>query len=135
MVLDGNFYSTNANLTDLDAGTYVLFVTDLSDCSTSDTVIVDMNVGIFENNEAQQINLYPNPTTGEFHLDIQLAAEKDVSVSVFDVTGRTVFHQAQQPILTQNWTIDLTDFASGVYWVKVQVGANFYREKVILRRF
>lgn len=132
--LDGNLFSTDPNLTDLDAGTYVLFVTDLSDCTNSDTVIVDMNVGLFENNDEQQITMYPNPTNGEFQLDIQLAVEKEVGVSVFDVTGKTVFENTAQPILNKNLTVDLNDLADGIYLVKVQVGEDVLMRRVLLSK-
>lgn len=132
--MEGNLFSEDQNLTDLEAGEYVLFVTDPSDCMSSDTVVVDMNVGIFENNDEQQIALYPNPTTGEFQLDIQLSIEKSVSVSVFDVTGKTVFTQKEQPILKENLSIDLNGFSDGVYLVRVQVGEDVLMRRVILQK-
>lgn len=131
--MDGDLFSEDPNLTGLSAGEYVLFVTDPSNCMSSDTVVVDMNVGIFENNDEQNITLYPNPTTGEFQLDIELSIEKEVSVSVFDVTGRTVFVQNEQSILKDNLTIDLTDFSDGIYLVRVQVGEDVLVRRILLR--
>jgi hypothetical protein len=131
--MNGNLFSEDPNLTGLSAGEYVLFATDQSDCVSSDTVVVDINVGIFENNDEQNIALYPNPTTGKFQLDIELSIEKEVGISVFDVTGRTVFVQNEQPILKDNITIDLTDFTDGIYLVRVQVGEDVLVRRIILR--
>ena len=130
--LDGSLFSTEANLTDLDAGTYAVFVVDASDCVNSDTFVVDMVTGVFENDLAENIKLFPNPTTGKFQLSIELAAEKEVSVSVFDVTGKAILNHAKQPVLIENRTIDLTNFADGVYWVQVQIDGAFYWEKVLV---
>lgn len=129
--LDGNLFSTEPNLTDLNAGTYVVFVVDMTDCTNSDTIIVDMVTGLFNNDLEENISLYPNPTTGDFQLDIQLAAEKEVSVSVFDMTGKAVFTKNEMPILQENLNIDLTDFSNGVYLVKVQVGDEIWMQRVI----
>ena len=131
--LDGDLFSTDQNLTDLDAGTYVVFVVDMTDCTNSDTIIVDMAVGLFENSLTENINLYPNPTTGEFQIDIQLAAEKDVSVSIFDVTGKMVFTKQEMPVLKENLNIDLTNVANGVYLVKVQVGEEVWMQRIVVR--
>lgn len=130
--LDGSLFSTEQNLTNLSAGTYVVLVVDATDCANSDTIIVDMVTDVFENAFSENINLYPNPTTGIFHLDIQLAAEKEVSVAVFDMTGKAIFEKPKQAILNKNITVNLNDFAHGVYWVTVQIGDDFYRQKVIL---
>jgi hypothetical protein len=130
--LDGNLFSTDPNLTNLSAGTYVVFVIDMTDCTNSDTIIVDMATGLFDNDLGEKINLYPNPTTGEFQLDIQLAAEKEVSVSVFNMTGQPVFTKNETPIMEEKLNIDLTDFSNGVYLVKVQVGEEIWMQRVIL---
>lgn len=132
--LNGELFSTAANLENLAAGTYMVSVIDGSGCTNTETIIVDNIVGTFENNATEQIDLYPNPTTGEFQLDIQLATEKEISVSIFDLTGKAVYQQASRPVLKENLLVDLNEFSDGVYLVRVQVGEDVLMRRVILSK-
>ena len=130
--LNGDLYSTEPNLINLSAGTYAVFVKDITDCTNSDTIVVDMVLDISDNQSEENISLYPNPTTGKFYLDMEFPIEKEVSIAVFDMTGKAIFQQNQSGIIKQNFEIDLQGFSKGVYWVTVQAGSDFYRKKIFL---
>lgn len=69
--------------------------------------------------------LFPNPTTDISYLDLVLDGGGEVSVSIFDITGKLVDRRAygrlygQQllPVLTQHWD-------SGLYFVKVDLDGS-----------
>jgi hypothetical protein len=70
-----------------------------------------------------QVSVFPNPNDGTFNLNVNLVP-KDASlvVSVFDMSGRTVYEQALEESNGQVTTsIDIKAYASGPYMVRVLV--------------
>lgn len=93
-------------------GTYpvVLTVIDVSGNSASVTaqVTVNSNIGI-NNEQTEQLSIYPNPIKHEAHIT-GLTGIKEI----------VVYNQAGQPIKTTNESrIDLSDFAKGMYFIRV----------------
>ncbi|RZJ67465.1 MAG: T9SS type A sorting domain-containing protein [Flavobacterium sp.] len=65
----------------------------------------------------ENVNLYPNPTSGELHLSEDIPVDK---VDVFDMLGTRV-----------GQSLDISNLATGVYFVKIKSGdANFTRKVV-----
>jgi hypothetical protein len=93
-------------------------------CNTtfSDTVTVYVSaVGIKEQkNKLNKIKLYPNPTTGLLNVEVANAKDKEeVSVEVFDLTGKLVYSIKQN---LNNGTIALhPNLNSGTYLVKIKL--------------
>jgi len=132
--LNGNSFSTDPNLTNLNGGTYVLFVTDPSNCVNSDTVIVDMITGTDNQGLAEQISILPNPTSGKFQIEMTFAAEAEVNISIFDVAGKEMTNLPTAEVLNQIFEIDLTDFAEGVYLIQMQVGDDLLMKKILIQK-
>ncbi|MFT4760727.1 MAG: hypothetical protein ACI9XO_003698 [Paraglaciecola sp.] len=57
-----------------------------------------------------------------------------LSVSIFDVTEKTVFTKPEMAVLTKKINIDLNDFLDGIYLVKVQVGQDMWMQRLVLRK-
>jgi hypothetical protein len=71
-----------------------------------------------EQQSLEGFQLYPNPSNGRFH--ISLVAGKEVQhISVFDASGKMVLEQSSGAYGGHNVSIDLTDYATGLYWVRV----------------
>lgn len=66
-------------------------------------------VGIEQISVQNKIKIFPNPSSGIFHLDEEVS-----SVEVFDNLGRSL-------LLDNKNEINLTEFGPGVYYAKVQV--------------
>ena len=73
---------------------------------------------------ASSVLLYPNPARDEVAISLQVAADADVSVAVYDALGQRVAHLAQ-PASAGAATLHLPigQLAAGVYSVAVQCGA------------
>jgi len=65
--------------------------------------------------ETNTFKLYPNPTNGKFQIEL---SQKNFSVTIQDMTGRTVFEQ--QNILDKT-EIDAQPFCKGIYFVQIKV--------------
>lgn len=64
---------------------------------------------------ANELMLYPNPIKTELHIDV--AFETDLTVTIFDMTGKLVLTQALQE---QNKTINFKELSKGIYFVNVK---------------
>ena len=84
----------------------------------------DGELGVNEVEEKEMV-VYPNPNKGIFNLDL---CEGQWQVSVYDVTGRQVYENAQFTI----GQIDLRQCEKGVYFVKAVNGSDEMVEKIII---
>ncbi len=73
----------------------------------------------------KQFSVYPNPVSNVLNLQ---AKEAISSVSIFNVLGQEVYN-ANIDALTS--TVDMSNFASGAYFVKVNIGGTEGTVKVI----
>lgn len=62
-----------------------------------------------------QVKVYPNPTSGEFNIELNNSLNKTIQVS--DLTGRVVLSQSSS---LERTTVKMNTLAAGVYYVKVQ---------------
>jgi glucose/arabinose dehydrogenase len=99
--------------------------------TTSGTIfkICHSSVGIssaslYENGIGQN---YPNPTTGKTQIDFTVSEQSNVSIEVFDVTGRKVKSVLSSNVDQGTHTVELNDldkFADGSYFYKMDVKQN-----------
>ncbi len=76
-------YTATAN------GSYAVIVTQ-NNCSDTSACLNVTGIGISENGFGGMLSIYPNPSKGEFFIDLG-ASYTDIIVVVTDVTGRVVY--------------------------------------------
>jgi hypothetical protein len=70
--------------------------------------------------DAMKVNVYPNPTTTDFKLQVITAGKEEISVRVLDMAGR--FYK--QLTIMPNQTINLgAELKAGSYMIEVKQGA------------
>jgi hypothetical protein len=74
--------------------------------------------------------VYPNPNQGIFNLDFKGLREQYYTVEVFDAVGRKVHEEA---LNSNRNTLNLQEQTTGIYTLKIQIGAQYYYTKVIIR--
>ena len=94
-------------------------------------IYADIEEGI---NDDEVLHLYPNPTTSAFNLEYTLNEADNVDINIYDITGRQlkhIFHSGQNPgkHLEQ---IDIHDFPTGIYLVKMQMN-NMTKEVKLIK--
>ncbi len=74
--------------------------------------------------------VYPNPSRGIFHVEMKHDAAFAYSYQIFSATGALV---AQQSIAagTTSFSVDLNDFADGIYHLVVSIGEQSFTKKLV----
>ncbi len=104
-----------------------LTVTQIQDLMTNyynGTVSVGINENLTNNSN---VNVFPNPSEGEFTITVL----NDVinEVSILDVTGKQILNKSN--VGSNVFTVNLSEFAKGIYVVKIRDGEKITVRKVI----
>lgn len=69
---------------------------------------------------AQNITVFPNPTTGIINLELNLDKEQNTRIRLLDLTGRMIKEMhTQTPIGLQHLNLDISEFTDGTYLLQV----------------
>ena len=83
--------------------------------------------------EPFKVTLYPNPTQGIFLLTITGLQNQRVTITLTNVQGQTVSTEKTEGVTTLVRKMDLTAYAKGVYFLKVQTNDRITTEKVVVK--
>ncbi|MFK7936787.1 MAG: M28 family peptidase [Saprospiraceae bacterium] len=70
--------------------------------------------------------VFPNPVKQTLHLSTTDCTEGLAYAKIFALDGRLIFNQKQANNVS-NWTLDVSDLTTGVYWLETNLG----RQKII----
>ncbi len=111
-----------------DYGTFIVthIVTDAFSCSSTDTATVTIyNTGI-NNTGADNIRVYPNPAKEQ----LMLSSEKPIDeILIMDVIGNIILKE--QRAISKKQTIQISQFACGVYFIQVRTGDKMVTLKFV----
>ncbi len=124
----GNVYVTGALL---DGG---VFGDSSPDAYTrTDVFITKLNSTIItatQENNFQNVTVYPNPAIGNFTIDMTSLQQAKTSVTVYNYMGQIVYQQSNtKPLLN----IDLSTMEKGVYFTNINSENTSHTVKVILQ--
>lgn len=75
--------------------------------------------------QADQIIAYPNPTKGIIYVAFNDKPQKNITVQIFDITGR--FIRDAQDINQNNYTLDISDLQNGIYILNIKSNEKFIK--------
>ena len=113
-ILDGGIYE----------GNWTVEVTFSPNCGTPTqtinfTVNVDPPLSV-DDNEFENLKIYPNPTSGEISITSAKNLE-NVSIQILDVSGRKLTQALQPTLISSNEIkVDMSRFATGSYFIIIQ---------------
>lgn len=123
--------STSNPATGLTAGTYSVTITDANGCTFVQTT--DVLIGLKDAIKGVSIDVAPNPSNGQFNVNVTLPFTADVNVVVFDPAGKRVYSNTTAQVSSLVQPVSITG-ASGIYLVKVQAGDVQHSFKVAVNR-
>lgn len=82
-------------------------------------------------NTKSNFSIYPNPTNGNISIKNSNSIDKEVAITICDVLGNAIIENKKFNLALQN--LDLSDFSSGVYFVKITDKNNqlLYSDKIV----
>ena len=113
-------------------GSYYVEVYNSVGCSTASPTIAVVDAGIVEANGNVLLNIYPNPTTANFILELNLLKANDVKINITNVAGQLVYsNELNQFVGTYKKQISLSEFAKGIYYLQVITNDEVINKKII----
>ena len=109
-------------------GTFAVIITQDGCTDTSNCVTV-IGVGMLDYSHLNQVQLYPNPTSGKMVLN-SIAPFDDALVTILDLTGQIVC--VKKHIFSNIVEFDLSQKAKGVYIVQLEEAGKIKRMKLLL---
>ena len=96
------------------------------------TVDVFGPISAEENSSNDFISIKPNPSNGIFVLDLITNENKDVTVDVLSLQGQVIYNKSSKSVSKLRETIDISYFAKGVYYIRINTGTDVITKKIIL---
>lgn len=116
-------------------GNYSLVATNAAGCVDTSNVIAIFNMGIEDAASLQQfISVYPNPSNGEFTVNMDVIETGKLQVALYDVSGKVVHAEDLGGFSGKfNKTFSLTHLSAGVYTLNLVMDQGTVRYKLVIR--
>lgn len=125
---------TTMTATGLMAGNvYYVVVTDANGCSevvSFQAIALDVS----SINNISTLNMFPNPTSANVFVDLNLETQADVQIQITTVTGQTVMTQQFNQVQNSKFELETTELPTGVYMVKFIIGADELTKKLVVTK-
>jgi len=114
---------------------YVMRFEDFHDSevfNAASTSLIETSISevIFPN----EINIYPNPSSGKLNVFIESQQTNELKVTITDLYARKVYSEKIMPIIgSQTISLDLTTLKPGIYVLELEYGSVRESKKVFLR--
>jgi len=92
--------------------------------------VVQTNLGI-EDNQNGNVEVYPNPSSGKFVINVNLPVS-NAYISVVDMMGQEVKLVNNGMLRKSSFDVDMNDMAAGVYMIKVETDKNTILKRIVI---
>jgi hypothetical protein len=89
--------------------------------------------GVDENNNINNFTLYPNPSSENVTIEFNSASSTTIKMELLDVTGKVIKNvNANNVIGDYKYSMNTSDLAKGIYFLKVSSDKSIETKKVIV---
>lgn len=129
--ITGNTFTANQ----AGQGSHIVLytITGSNGCSNTakDTLTVNACVGIEELTNEMNFNVYPNPTTGVFTLDLTTSSELKGVLYITSIEGKIVLNDVIEGNGLISKSINISHLANGIYYLKLETKDAIKTYKVL----
>ncbi len=117
-------------------GTYTVTLTVTGPCGvdTYTMTVTITEVGVGENEIENTLSIFPNPNNGQFTVSFTMEEATDVTLELTDVAGRVISSTKHDNALSVTQTIDGTELADGVYFMRIITADVAVTKKVVVQK-
>ena len=127
---------TTATATGLtNGGVYYVVVTDANGCSSVVTIqasVVTTDVDAISN--VSNLKMFPNPTSGNVFVALDLVEQAQVDIQVTTVTGQVVLNKTLGTTASNQVELETANLPTGVYMVQFAIGSEQLTKKLIITK-
>jgi hypothetical protein len=119
-----NSFDLWTNVNNLEVVAFVQNVTTGEVYQAAVATLIDIS-GLNENNLNANINLFPNPVANDLMIALDVKNTQMTNIEIVNTLGQTI-HSSNQGMISGSKVVrlDMSNFANGIYFAKVNVGGN-----------
>lgn len=87
-------------------------------------------VNAIEDVENDEITVFPNPSNGIINVNFKQASE----IKIVNITGKVIYQENIKNNITKSKSIDMANFANGIYFVNIINGEKSTVKKIVLNK-
>lgn len=116
-----------------EAGTYELSVQTVNRCGWSERKKITVEVSDFNTNDPFDLQIFPNPSNGEFYLKAKKLENKTIRIETYTITGQLIYVSGQLSGSNDHTQfIDLKKLHQGPYVVRIAINDKIYTRKIVI---
>ncbi len=92
--------------------------------------IVQNTLSINESSESKVLDIFPNPSTGQFSIDFSKQLNQTIELKIYNATGNCILNQSFEK-WEESIDFNISDFPAGVYTVRLFDGGQSYSQKIL----
>lgn len=124
--------ATQQTFTPSQNGHYSVVVSDSILCNSDSANFTYLSVGISQNSKENVFLVYPNPSNGEFFVQVPGAKNENVALLITTVLGEVILVETGSAAQFAMHKISLQNGASGIYLLRIKSGDLHFEEKLII---
>ena len=87
-----------------------------------------------ENGSVANLDVYPNPSRGEFNISFELDDIQDFYLKITNYIGEVIFTEELKDLEGQyNKTVDLGEKANGIYMLNITTNNQYINQKIVIQ--
>lgn len=115
-------------------GTYTVTLVVTGVCGDTDTATATVNIQGISVEEVAfngQVNVYPNPTSGVFNIDIETATNSEATIELASLSGQTLFTEKLDANTQWLEQVDIRHLPAGTYVLSIRTADGIHVQRVI----
>lgn len=113
-------------------GNFQVTISDSASCEASSSCVPVITTRLYNLENKPSIQLYPNPTKGDFTLYIQHIKNSQLTFRIYDVSGSTVYSAIETTTNMYCKKHDVSSLARGLYFVEIQIDRYTEQKKLVI---